>query len=173
MEGCKLCGAILDAASFHHARLGSCDFSESEFNHAEFYGALLRACRFILCYGVSANFSNARLKSCDFAKADLSSAKFSRADFGASQFDRAVLADADFRHADLTGANFSRSDLSNAHFGGAKLFAADLRAANLTGAHELTATHLTQARTDEATILPNGSKGPYRRYSGAERPVLV
>ena len=123
--------------------------------------------------GLNANFSNTHLKACDFTKADLAGAKFTRADFGASQFDRTVLPDADFRHADLSGVDFSRSDLSNAHFGGAKLFAADLRAANLTGARELTAGQLTQARTDESTTLPNGSRGPYRRHSGAERPVLV
>jgi hypothetical protein len=30
---------------------------------------------------------------------------------------------------------------------------------------------LTQARTDETTILPNGSHGPYVKYSHAERPL--
>jgi uncharacterized protein YjbI with pentapeptide repeats len=120
-----------------------------------------------------ANFSNTRMKACDFTKSDLTGAKFSRSDFGASQFNRAILADADFGDSDLSGVDFSRSNLSNAQFGNAKLFAADLRAANLTGAHDLTPGQLLRARTDESTVLPNGSPGPYRRHSGAEKPAAV
>ena len=52
---------------------------------------------------------------------------------------------------------------------GAMLLAADLRGADLTGAREITSQQLAQARTDDTTILPNGSRGPYRRNSGAER----
>jgi len=29
------------------------------------------------------------------------------------------------------------------------------------------------ARTDERTTLPNGAAGPYRKYSGAERPAVA
>jgi len=46
----------------------------------------------------------------------------------------------------------------------------DLRGANLKGARELTSEQLMQALTDATTILPNGNRGPYIRYSGAEKP---
>jgi uncharacterized protein YjbI with pentapeptide repeats len=64
-----------------------------------------------------------------------------------------------------------QADLTEARFQGALLFAADLRGADLTGARELTSAQLSQARTDQTTILPNRSHGPYRRNSGAERPL--
>jgi hypothetical protein len=44
-------------------------------------------------------------------------------------------------------------------------------AANLAGARGLTAKQLLQTLTDETTILPNGTFGPYVRRSGAERPL--
>jgi hypothetical protein len=71
----------------------------------------------------------------------------------------------------LAGVILGRADLSGARFGGATLLAADLRGADLRGARELTSQQLAQARTDEYTVLPNGSNGPYRRNSGAERAV--
>jgi len=56
---------------------------------------------------------------------------------------------------------------------GAQLLAADFRDANLQGAREMTADQLAMARTDQTTILPNGSAGPYMKRSGAEKPGLV
>ena len=81
------------------------------------------------------------------------------------------LNEADFREAQLSGVNLGRSELRRVRFRGAKLFAADLRGSDLTGALELTANQLAQARTDESTTLPNGSRGPFRRFSGAERLI--
>jgi hypothetical protein len=46
----------------------------------------------------------------------------------------------------------------------------DFRGASLRGAREMTAEHLSQSITDHRTVLPNGSQGPYRKFSGAERP---
>jgi hypothetical protein len=48
---------------------------------------------------------------------------------------------------------------------------ADFRGANLEGARELTSEQLQHALTDRTTILPNGSRGPYTRHSGAEKPA--
>jgi hypothetical protein len=62
------------------------------------------------------------------------------------------------------------ANLTNALFGDAQMFTADLRASNLQGARGLTSTQLSQARTDDRTILPNGTAGPYSKGSGAERP---
>jgi hypothetical protein len=33
----------------------------------------------------------------------------------------------------------------------------------------MTADMLSQSLTDHRTILPNGTQGPYRKFSGAER----
>ncbi len=83
--------------------------------------------------------------------------------------DRASLRDADLREAQLGSVTLCQADLTGARFGRTVLFAADLRGADLTGAREMTSQQLMQARTDDTTILPNGSRGPYRRSSGAER----
>jgi uncharacterized protein YjbI with pentapeptide repeats len=69
--------------------------------------------------------------------------------------------------------DFCRADLTYARFQRARFFATDLRGADLTGARELTSAQLSQARTDQNTILPDGSRGPYRRFSGAERSLVA
>jgi uncharacterized protein YjbI with pentapeptide repeats len=61
------------------------------------------------------------------------------------------------------------STFDGARFQGAVTFGADFRGANLAGAAGLTPRQLMQARTDQETILPNGSRGPYLLYSGAEK----
>jgi uncharacterized protein YjbI with pentapeptide repeats len=123
--------------------------------------------------GASVNFSNSILKECVFSRSVFTGAKFHQTDLQGANFDRAVLNDADFREAQLNGADLCRAELRDVRFRGAKLFGADLRGADLTGARELTSAQLMQARTDDATILPNGARGPFRRNSGAERPVGV
>ena len=75
----------------------------------------------------------------------------------------------DFREARISGGDFGRAVLARSRFGGAKLKTADFRGADLTGARELTGEQLLQTLTDEATVLPNGKRGPYMRNSGAER----
>jgi uncharacterized protein YjbI with pentapeptide repeats len=52
---------------------------------------------------------------------------------------------------------------------GANLLAADFCGADLSGARDVTQQQMQQARTDACTILPNGSRGPYIRFSGAEK----
>ncbi len=51
------------------------------------------------------------------------------------------------------------------------MLGADLRAANLAGARGLSREQLSQALTDDSTVLPNGKPGPYIKYSGAEQPI--
>ena len=77
------------------------------------------------------------------------------------------------REAHLSGVDFCQSDLSYSRFRGAKLFATDFRGADLTRAQDLTVAQLTQARTDERTTLPNGTRGLYSRFSGAERAAVI
>jgi hypothetical protein len=95
-----------------------------------------------------------------------------KVDAQSSSFLRAILSEVDFRDANLSGAKFGAADLARAKFGGARMLAADLRGANLDGARELTMEQLSQALTDRTTVLPNGRRGPYMRYSGAEKPRI-
>jgi hypothetical protein len=85
------------------------------------------------------------------------------------RFHNASLADCDFRNAKVLGGDFNHAVLAGARFGSAQLKMADFRGANLRGARELTSDQLLQVLTDQTTILPNGSNGPYRRMSGAEK----
>jgi uncharacterized protein YjbI with pentapeptide repeats len=95
--------------------------------------------------------------------------KFSRAELVQCRFHNVALADCDFRGVKVLGGDFNHALLAGARFGGAQLKMADLRGANLRGARELTSEQLLQSLTDQSTILPNGSNGPYRRMSGAEK----
>jgi hypothetical protein len=81
------------------------------------------------------------------------------------------MAGAQFRSANLQAADFSGANLEDARFAEAKLRGTDFRAANLRNAREMQADQLYQALTDNRTILPNGSSGPYIRRSGQERPA--
>ena len=109
---------------------------------------------------------------CEFDSADLFGARFQKADTQSSSFVRAILGEVDFRDANLSGAKFGGADLARARFGGARMLTTDLRGANLDGARELTMSQLSQSLTDRTTVLPNGRRGPYMRYSGAEKPRI-
>ena len=69
----------------------------------------------------------------------------------------------------MRGGEFAGAVLAGARFEGAKLLTVDFRGADLRGVRDLTAEQLLQALTDAATTLPNGTKGPYMKYSGAEK----
>ena len=64
----------------------------------------------------------------------------------------------------------SLASVANSRFSGADLNAANLTSAVLQGARELSPQQLGLARTSNGTTLPNGTKGPFMRGSGAERP---
>jgi len=59
--------------------------------------------------------------------------------------------------------------LRDVRMAGANLLGVDFCGTDLTGARGVTRQQLQQARTDAYTILPNGSRGPYVRFSGAEK----
>ncbi len=72
--------------------------------------------------------------------------------------------------ANLSRANLLRkADLIWADLRGANLAVADLSEADLRDAYGLTEVQLDSAKTDERTILPDGSQGPFERGSGAHR----
>jgi uncharacterized protein YjbI with pentapeptide repeats len=82
----------------------------------------------------------------------------------------ADLSAADLEETDLELCDLSGAELRNARWGSAKLMRTNLASANMRGAHDLTGSQLAAALTTRTTILPDGSKGPYRPGSGAERP---
>jgi len=100
----------------------------------------------------------------------LRGSKFSRAELIQCVFRHADLRACDFRDVRLRGGDFWKASLAGSRFGGAQITMADFRGADLTGARELTGDQLSQSLTDDYTILPNGSRGPYLRRSGAEKP---
>ncbi len=79
----------------------------------------------------------------------------------------ADLSRTDLSGADLSGANLRGADLRGANLSGANLSGANLNGANLRGVGNLTEDQLADALSDETTTLPDGSKGPFKRGSGA------
>jgi serine/threonine protein kinase, bacterial len=105
--------------------------------------------------------------------ATLTGSTFRGAKLRGTTFYKADLTRADFQGTNLTGIEFCAARLHGARMGETKLFAANLCGADLTGAQGLTSAQLSQARTDERTILPSGRRGPYLEGSGAERPLRI
>jgi hypothetical protein len=71
------------------------------------------------------------------------------------------------RRADLSGADLRAATLFASNLESAILSGADLRGATLHCAIGLNGSQLAAARMDETTILPDGSKGPFRPGSSA------
>ncbi|MEQ9552462.1 MAG: serine/threonine-protein kinase [Coleofasciculus sp. G3-WIS-01] len=94
------------------------------------------------------NLQGADLSSADFGQASLNRANLRDANLG-----RAYLSNSDLEGADLRGA-----DLSFAYLNHANLKGANLCGANLANA-KITEEQLALAKTNWATIMPNGKRG--------------
>jgi serine/threonine-protein kinase len=110
---------------------------------------------------IGGNFTEAKLKKANFQGSDLSGVNFGRADLTqaslrSANLGRTYFSNANLQGADLRGANLSYATLSNANLRGANLCGADL-----TGAR-VTEDQLTMARTNWATVYPNGKRGLMR-----------
>ncbi|MBW4649538.1 MAG: pentapeptide repeat-containing protein [Kastovskya adunca ATA6-11-RM4] len=97
------------------------------------------------------------------ARVNLQGAKLIKADFGRASLNRALLRDANLSWAYLSYADLECADLRGADLSYAYLNHANLRGANLCGANLMGAKvneeQLAQAKTNWATIMPNGKRG--------------
>lgn len=91
------------------------------------------------------------------------------ADLTGAQLEGASLAVSDLASADLRGAYLRDASLFSARLQNARLDGADLRGANLRCASGLNDTQLSAALTDESTVLPNGSQGPFQAAADTTR----
>ncbi|HBL11792.1 MAG TPA: serine/threonine protein kinase [Cyanobacteria bacterium UBA11162] len=96
------------------------------------------------------NFQGADLSHADFGKASLNRANLRDANLG-----RAYFSNADLEAADLRGADLSYAYLNNANLKGANLCGANLYNAKITK------EQLALAKTNWATIFPNGKRGAW------------
>lgn len=109
-----------------------------------------------------ADFSEAIFRESKFVKTDLRGANLFRTDFGKARLKQTNLRDANlsrayFNYANLEGADLRGADLSYAYLSNANLRGANLCGSNLTGA-KITEEQLKMARTNWATVLPNGKR---------------
>ena len=146
----KLTGALLRGASLSKANLSEANLRRADLRLADMSGA---------------DLSGANLSGADLSPANLSEADLSRAGLLGAK-----LREANLRGADLCGADLRGADLRGANLREANLGAANLRMANLRDAKNLTEEQLASVETDEMSVLPDGSKGPFRRGSGAHLP---
>lgn len=110
-----------------------------------------------------ANLSGGIFHQAKLLKTNFQAANLSHADFGRSSLNQAILRDANMvraylSYADLENADLRGADLSYAHINYANLRGANLCGANLTGA-KISEEQLAQAKTNWATVLPNGKRG--------------
>lgn len=104
------------------------------------------------------NFNQSKLRKVKLHGADLSNVDFGRASLSQSILRNANLCRAYFGYTDLEGTDLRGADLSYAHFSNANLRGANLCGANLTGAR-IDEYQLAMAKTNWATIYPNGKRG--------------
>ncbi|MBW4516597.1 MAG: pentapeptide repeat-containing protein [Timaviella obliquedivisa GSE-PSE-MK23-08B] len=105
-----------------------------------------------------ANFHQAKLYKINLQGANLFNADFGRASLSQASVKNANLSRAYLSHADLEGADLRGADLSYSYLSNANLRGANLCGADLTGA-KVSAEQLTLARTNWATVHPNGKRG--------------
>lgn len=126
---------------------GRRDFSQVDLYRLELEEADLRQCIFREANLMQTNLRKGNLTGADFASGNLRRVVLREAKLSNAFFSQANLQKADLKKADLTLANFQ----------GATLTEADLSGANLTNA-KITKQQLAQAKTNWATILPNGKR---------------
>ncbi|MBE7385949.1 MAG: pentapeptide repeat-containing protein [Leptolyngbya sp. SIO1E4] len=110
---------------------------------------------------IGSNFTETKLQNANFQNADLSGSNFGRANLTkaslrGANLGRTYFSNANLQGADLRGCNLNYSVLSNANLRGANLCGADLTGARITD------EQLAMARTNWATIYPNGRRGLIR-----------
>ncbi|MEO0988315.1 MAG: serine/threonine-protein kinase [Cyanobacteria bacterium J06639_14] len=130
---------------------GRRDFSMQTLNSISLQKLDLAGSNFTQSKLQKANFQNADLNGSNFGRADLNKANLRGANLG-----RAYCSNANFQGVDLRGANLNYATLSNANLRGANLCGADLTGARVTD------EQLAMARTNWATIYPNGKRGLMR-----------
>ena len=162
----NLSGADLNLASLAGADLRASNLSEANLRRANLSGANLSEARLR-----SAFLNGAELTMANLFVADLDEAKLIRATLVGANLLEAGLVGADLRGADLTDANLTGADLSGTNLNGAKLRKTNLCESNLYGATGMTEEQLASAKTNELTILPNGTKGPFKLGSGSHRSL--
>jgi uncharacterized protein YjbI with pentapeptide repeats len=115
-----------------------------------------------------ATLSNCLLQSVDGFETDLTGARLEHVQWFGCRMSGLLL-----KQAALRNVAFRDCDLSGARFQAAVFDGVDFRGTNLRGAQALSPELLLRSVTDGATILPNGTRGPYVRFSGAERPAAT
>ncbi|NJN72395.1 MAG: protein kinase [Limnothrix sp. RL_2_0] len=141
--------AKLNAQTLLHAyNKGRRDFGQQSLMSISLPQADLAGCIFHQSRMMRANFQGSNLANADFGKANLTNASFRDANLG-----RAYFSSANLSNADLRGANLSFAYLNYAILDGANLCGA-----NLTNA-KITDDQLKKAKTNWATIMPNGKRG--------------
>ena len=113
-------------------------------------------------YLSGANLSGANLSGANLSETDLSETDLSGVGLSGAHLRRANLRGANLRGAYLHGANLHGANLRGTNLRGTNLREANLRGANLHGAKTITNKQLSQAKSLEGTILPNGlvHRGP-------------
>jgi serine/threonine-protein kinase len=106
----------------------------------------------------SANFHQSKLQKSNLQGANLFNSDFGRASLSQAILKNTNLARAYLSHADLAGADLRGANLSYAYLSHANLRGANLCGADLTGA-KVSDEQLSLARTNWATIHPNGKRG--------------
>lgn len=157
MEFSFLLFANLENANLHEAHMEYAYMPYANLKRANLNGAYLK---YVTLY--KANLQDARFYKADLREADLRETKLNQSYLSDADLTSAGLAQADLQAANLFRACLAGANLEDADLQEANLEDADLRGANLKGARlvnaKLVRTGWGDAKLDETTILPDGSR---------------
>ncbi len=171
LTGAKMVGANLEGADLSFATLTDTDWRNANMTGVDLTGFDLSGCNLM-----KANLTDAKLEETDLSKAKLWDARLNNADLTRTDFsgtdmsfvnatgaqaEGARFMGGNLRRTNFTQATLHDADFSGARMGGAYFNGADLTGANLEGAilvHRNEWNKLLEARFDEKTILPDGSR---------------
>lgn len=112
----KNMGALMDNASFLHAKLNQSNLDMVNFKYCSFAHANLSGCSFVGAQLFHINFSDAIMTGTIFKRTKIQRVNFTRADLTNASFDKAIIGYINLSNATLTNATFKGANITHAIF---------------------------------------------------------
>jgi len=165
LRGTDLRGIALKKSNLRRAYLSEANLSEADLREADLSSAKLRRANLYCTNLIEAKLHEADLREADLRGANLKGANLYLADLRGADLVEANLYEAHLSGAKMRGANLGKAKLCGARLSGINLLESNVSGADLRGADlrsvAITDHQLKDVITNERTVLPDGSTGPF------------